>query len=265
MTSNNLSQLLLKISAGAGLFFTTFVALSEKTLSATCPTNPSSLGEMCTVSPERYVITVYEMGLCTSDPLIGTNFDATTCSPTLTSSEGITADIAGTTATLSGGTDIRPASDEYEYAYIKMSNSFGLRGSYELNDTTYYSDRDGGPLIIGPAKNFTDVLYNFEGGSSCAGTPSYSTSETLSGGVMTARITDSSYVTSTSCGSSTRIVGSFKPTDASQLTILDSTSGLEVQFTTTGISLSIIPDSSTGGTTLNGFGGGPFQPQFDKF
>ena len=265
MTSNNLDKLLLKISAGAGLCFTTFVSLPEKTWSATCPTNPSSLASMCTVTPERYEITVYEMGLCTSDPLSGTNFDATTCSATLTSSEGISADIAGTTATLSGGTDVRPPSAEYEYAYIKMSNSFGLRGSYELNDTTYYSDIDGGPITTAPAKNFTDVLYNFEGGSSCTGTPSYSTTETLSGGVMTARITDSSYVTSTSCGSSTRVVGSFKPTDSSQLTILDSTSGLEVQFTTTGISLSIIPDSSTGGTTLNGFGGGPFQPQFEKF
>jgi len=264
MTSNHLSNLFFKMSVGVGLGFTTLFALPESTRSATCADNPSNLTSSCTKTPERYVITVYEMGLCTSDPLSGTDFDATSCSATLTSTDGIEADIAGTTATLSGGTDVRPASADYEYAYIKMSNSFGLRGSYQLNDTTYYSTSTGGTSTSGSASNFTSTLYNFDGGSSCSGTPIYSTSESLSGGVMKARITDSTYVTSSSCGSSTRVVGSFKPTDTTLLTINDSTKGLEVQFTTTGISLTVIPDSSTG-TTVDSFDGGPFQPQFEKY
>ena len=264
MTSLNLSNLALKISAGLGLCFTTLVLLPERTLSATCASNPSSLTSSCTVTPERYVITVYEMGLCTSDPLSGTNFDATSCSATLTSANGISADIAGTTATLTGGKDVRPTSASYQYAYIKMSNSFGLRGSYELNDTTYYSTSTGGATTSGSSTNFTSELYDFNGGTTCSGSPAYSTSETLSAGVMKARITDSSYATSTSCGSSTRVVGSFKPDDTSLLTISDSTSGLEVQFTTTGISLTVIPDQETG-TTVSSFDGGPFQPQFVKY
>ena len=264
MTSNHLSNLFLKISAGIGLCFTTFVAFPETIRSATCDENPSNLTSSCTKTPERYVITVYEMGLCTSDPLTGTDFDGSNCSATLTSVDGISADIAGTTAALSGGTDVRPGSAAYEYAYIKMSNSFGLRGSYQLNDTTYYSTDSGSATTSGSAENFTSTLYNFGGGSSCAGTPTYSTSESLSGGVMKARITDSSYVTSTSCGSSTRIVGSFKPTDTTLLTINDNTKGLEVQFTTTGISLTVIPDQETG-TTVDSFDGGPFQPQFEKY
>ena len=264
MTSNHLSNFLLKTSAVVGIGFTTLIALPEPSKAATCDENPSNLTSSCTKTPERYVITVYEMGLCTSDPLSGTDFDGSSCSATLTSTDGISADIAGTTASLSGGTDVRPSSAAYEYAYIKMSNSFGLRGSYELNDITYYSNGTGGASTTGSATNFTSTLYNFGGGSSCSGTPTYSTSETLSAGVMKARITDSSYVTSTSCGASTRVVGSFKPSDTTLLTIDDSTEGLEVQFTTTGISLTVIPDQTTG-TTVDSFDGGPFQPQFEKY
>ena len=264
MTSNHLSHLLLKISTGLGLCFTTLVALPEMTWAATCNDNPSSLSTSCTKTPERYVITVYEMGLCKSDPLSGTDFNGSSCSATLTSTDGISVDIAGNTATLSGGTDVRPASAAYEYAYIKMSNSFGLRGSYQLNDTTYYSTSSGGASSSGSSTNFTSTLYDFDGGGTCTGSPSYSTSESLSGGVMKARIATGSYVTSTSCGSSTRVVGSFKPTDTTLLTITDSTKGLEVQFTTTGISLTVIPDSDTG-STVSSFDGGPFQPQFDKY
>ena len=264
MTTNSFRNLLLKISTGVGLSFIALLALPETIRAATCDDNPSSLSTSCTKTPERYVITVYEMGLCTSDPLSSTNFDDTSCSATLTSSDGISVDIAGATATLSGGTDIRPASAAYEYAYIKMSNSFGLRGSYQLNDTTYYSTSSGGASTSGSATNFTSTLYDFDGGGTCTGSPSYSTSESLSDGVMKARIANDSYVTSTSCGSSTRVVGSFKPTDTTLLTIAESTKGLEVKFTTTGISLTVIPDSETG-TTVDSFDGGPFQPQFDKY
>ncbi len=264
MTTYSFRNLLLKISTGVGLCFTIFIALPEPTKAATCAENPSSLSTSCTKTPERYVIKVYEMGLCTSDPLSGTNFDGSSCSATLTSSDGISVDIAGATATLSGGTNKRPALAAYEYAYVKMSNSFGLRGSYQLNNLTYYSTSSGGSSTSGSATNFTSTLYDFDGGGTCTDSPSYSTSESLSGGTMKARIADSSYTTSTSCGSSTRVVGSFKPTDTDVLTMTSSTKGLEVSFTTTGISLTVIPDSDTG-TTVSSFDGGPFQPQFEKF
>ncbi len=264
MAANSFRNLLLKASTGVGFCFAIFMAFTEPARSATCADNPSSLSTSCTVTPERYVITVYEMGLCTSDPLSGTNFDGSSCSATLTSADGISVDIAGATATLSGGTDVRPASAAYEYAYVKMSNSFGLRGSYQLNNTTYYSTSSGGSTTSGSSTNFTSTLYDFDGGGTCTGSPSYSASESLSGGTMKARLADSSYTTSTSCGGSTRVVGSFKPTTTDTLTITESTKGLQVSFTTTGIALTVIPDSETGATVAS-FDGGPFQPQFEKF
>lgn len=265
MSSTNLRNLLLKVSAGLGLCFSTLVAFPDTTLADTCDDNPASLLTSCTVTPERYSITVYEMALCTSDPLSGTDFDGSSCIATLSSTEGITVDIAGTTAGLDGGEAVRPPSAAYTYAYIKMSNAFGLRGSYELNNITYYSTDTGGASETGSATDFTSDLYDFDGGATCTATPTYSLSKALSGGTMKARITDSTYTTSTTCGTtaSTRVVGTFQPTDDATLTIDETIKGLEVQFVTSGISLTVIPDQLRG-TTVDSFDGGPFEPQFER-
>ena len=265
MASHHLRNLLLKISTGLGLCFTTFVVVPETVNAAVCGDNPSSLSSECYSTPERYVIKVYEMGLCSSDPLSSSDFDGTTCNATLTSADGIEVDIAGTTASLDGGTSTRPANGTYEYAYIKMANTFGLRGSYELNSTTYYSTSSGGADTSGTAANYTENLYNFAGGSSCSGTPEYTASETLTGGVMKARLADTSYVTSTSCGASERLVGTFKPNTA--ITIEASSTGLQVEMTTTNSGMTVIPVSSgsNAGIVVDGFGGGPFQPVFEVY
>ena len=99
----------------------------------------------CTLSPEKYELTIYEMGLCTSHPITGTSgslvYDKSSCISTMISSSGITVDLAGGNALASLPAGERPPSNSYGYAYILISNNFTLKGSYTLSDgtTTYYS------------------------------------------------------------------------------------------------------------------------------
>ena len=204
------------------------------------------------------------MGLCTSDPLSGTDFSGSTCTATLSSSSGIEVDIAGTTASLSGGTSSRPPNGTYTYAYIKMANTFGLRGSYKLNNTTYYSTSSGGVAQSGSAANWTESLYDFNGGDSCSGSPEYSASETLSGGVMKARLSNTSFVTSSACSGAnkaSRLVGTFAPN--TPITIADTTNGLQVEMTVTNSGMTVIPNNA--GDEVSALSSGPFAPVFETY
>ena len=84
---NLISKNFLKTLSGLGFCFIASLLSSTNKVSANaCPTNPSSSyfnsNGSCYITPDVYKITVYEMGLCTSDPLGGTtvaeNGDVTT-------------------------------------------------------------------------------------------------------------------------------------------------------------------------------------------
>ena len=68
------------------------------------------------------------------------------------------------------------------------------------------------------------------------------------------------YVGDSSCGSSTRLFGSFAP--SSPVVIADTSQGLEVTFTITNRGMTIIPDGAGG---MQGFAGGPFSPSFSVY
>lgn len=271
MVSCSLRKSLLKIAAGVSICSATFVVVPTAAKAAECPDSGtvselSAYTDGCYHTPTRYVVKVYEMGLCTSDPLSGTDYDGSSCTATLSSTGGSEVNLAGgATATLSG-TSSRPPVGTYEYAYIKIANTFGLKGSYKLGSTTYCSAA-GGSIDSSsgctPA-NWTETLLEFSGdGCSSASADDFKASESLSGGTMKARLVDDdSYVTSTSCGGATNptlLVGSFKPTTA--INIAETTGGLEVSFKVTKSGMTIIPGGA-GSTTVVGIGGGPFQPSF---
>ena len=148
-----------RISAALGFCFLTSLFSSPNQASANttvCPTNPSSdyfdTNGSCFITPDVYKVTIYEMGLCLSDPLEGTYhnssgqtftdnvIDESTCSPTYKNSNGLLVNLAEDgSQTLTGGTDIRPSAGSYPHAYVKIKNVFGLKGSYILGGTTYYS------------------------------------------------------------------------------------------------------------------------------
>ena len=116
MTSKISFNHYLKVLAGSFFCGVALVVLPSTIKAATCTSNPARLSTSCTITPERYVITIYEMGLCTSDPLSSTNLDTSSCISTLVSADGISGDIAGATLPLNDG--VSPQSGTYNYAYV---------------------------------------------------------------------------------------------------------------------------------------------------
>ena len=227
---------------------------------------------MCYGTPDRYEITIYEMGLCTSAPITTTTSTNdtvdtdTNCTATTTTSW--TGDLAGSaTFDMSGGT--RPAAGVYTHAYIVLGNTFGLKGTYALTDggsttTTYYSNGDASGSTnvdsttgTATAVNFTETLTSF-GGGSCAYYGSEDFTTGTNPGTMTAVITNASKVVQTSCGSGVkRIVGQFEPDTA--FTISDSVTGMTVTFTVTNSGMSVI---GSGSEAIDQLGSGPFKARF---
>ena len=102
----------------------------------------------CLMTPEKFELTMYEMGLCTSDPISGSAgskvWDKSSCVTTMIDSSGVTIDLApgsssSKTASLPSS-ETRPPSGTYTHAFVLLSNEFGLKGSYTFADgTRYYS------------------------------------------------------------------------------------------------------------------------------
>lgn len=93
------------------------------------------LGDHCFTQPTYYGITVYEMGVCTSNPTAPTTTSKvgiTSCHAILTSTAGTLVEIKnGVTSALSG-TITRPPNGTYTYGYIRLNNTFLIRGSVDF-------------------------------------------------------------------------------------------------------------------------------------
>ena len=270
----------IKLATGFGLFFSLYtIASNEKVHANACASNPNNLTSDCYITPSTYKIRVYEMGLCTSDPLAGINtttgntsnnsIDESSCTKTFQSANGSLVDLSGSTSQTLTGTNFRPPSGTYPHAYIKIKNTFGLKGSYTINSQTYYSKNDGTPGALGTYSEFDENLLDFNGGPTCSSSPelgAYETFTTGSTGTMKASLAQVSggnlgtYTADSSCGSSTHLFGAFSPT--SPVVITDNTQGLEVSFTITDSGMTVIPNGSGG---IQTFAGGPFRPSFTVF
>ena len=133
---NNLTKNLLKISAGFGIcILGAFTNSNSQVKANTCADNPNSLSAACYITPATYKIRVYEMGLCTSDPLAGTYInsedeittdnliDESSCTATFKSTSGSLVDLSGDSSQALTGTNFRPSSGLYPSAYIKIKNT----------------------------------------------------------------------------------------------------------------------------------------------
>ena len=283
---NNLTKNLLKISAGFGIcILGAFTNSNSQVKANTCADNPNSLSAACYITPATYKIRVYEMGLCTSDPLAGTYInsedeittdnliDESSCTATFKSTSGSLVDLSGNSSQDLTGTNFRPSSGVYPSAYIKIKNTFTLKGSYQINGTTYYSKANGAKDTTA-ANNveWDEDLKDFDNGNACNGIEAdrlVAGSETFTSGVtgtMKALLAtangDGTYtgVTKANCATSTRLYGVFAPT--SPVTITDETQGLEVTFSITNRGMTIIPDGSGG---MYRFSSGPFSPAFETY
>ena len=215
----------------------------------------------CKGTPDKYEIVIYEMGLCTADPLSSSGFDNSSCTATFESAGGTVADLsAGATVSLgsSGSGSSRPADGTYTHAYIILANTFGLNITYTLGATTWVSTASAGAASSGTAADFTENLTTF-GDPSGPCTPT--ANESVGGGTLKAIVTDSTLTQSGSCTGISRIVGSFQPT--SPIEIDPTVTGLNVTFSVTNNGATIMGDQPDGsGTNVGGFGGGPFSPSF---
>ena len=234
--------------------------------------------DYCTDTPERFEITIHELGLCTSQPIqTGSprTFSKNDCVVTMTST-GVTADLANSTVNLPEMNG-RPPSNTYTHAYIVLTNTFGLRGSVTIKDGSggdvkycsmaaknNFGGNSTGPTTIGnfcTAEDHTEVLDTFEDEG---GFEAYFPAEAMDGGgKVSALLTaaDTNLTTATAKSEAKRLIGVFETNSGSPVEITDATNGLEMQLTVTDIGYGI---TFTNGEPVY-FGSMPFKPIFTTF
>ena len=251
-----------------------------------CEANLGDSFSSCYITPETYKTRIYEMGLCTSDPLAGTyedgenvvtdnTIDESNCTPVLQSESGSLVNISPGEAQSLAGENIRPPVGTYPYAYIKLSNTLGLKGKQKVNDVTYYSSSDGtGTTNSANYVEWDEKIIDFEKGPECeplAENRVMAVSDTFNTGIkgtmkaVLSHLSNGKYVgtTQADCGDSTRIFGSFAPTNP--IIISSETQGLQVTFTIRDKGLSVIGGTTNGKAVVSRFSSGPFVPGFETF
>ena len=243
--------------------------------------------QFCSDTPDRFEMTIYELGLCTSAPFTSAsqtfNRDTGNCSITMTSS-GTVADIASSTVSLPSMTG-RPTTNEYQYAYIIIKNTFGLRGSIKIDNgsggtSQYCSDGDGMATTAAASCNALNHLEELDdfGDSEEAvedqeiGFSAYfpvsagsgpGGSELMSGGGgVTALLVKDDLTTSSNRTETTKLIGLFSTNPSNKVNITDTTNGLEMQLQVTDIGYGI--EFQNNGEP-NDFGSMPFKPIFNTF
>ena len=223
----------------------------------------------CAGTPDRFELNIYEMGLCTSNPITGSPkaFSKTNCVESMVTASGVTADLAGTTVDLPSASS-RPENNTYTYAYIIIKNTFGLRGSLKISDGSggifkYCSQSDGsssGATTSCTPVNHTETLSTFANTFS----PDFGPAAMPSGGgEVSALLTDSSLIRANSESGVERLVAVFATNSGSPVVINDSVSGLEVELQVTDGGYGIEFDSNSG--EVIDFGSMPFKPIFTTY
>jgi len=284
----NLLKNINSIAIGFGLFgFTAFPDIAKANTPQKCTTaigakvdgkytkTAAQIGNamtFCTDTPERFEITIHELGLCTAQPIqAGTprTFSKDNCVVTMTST-GVTADLASNVVSLPS-MDGRPQSNTYSHAYIIITNTFGLRGSVTIKngagaDVKYCSATNGDSTAgtttgsFCTAQDHTETLDDFGDG----GFSAYFAPEAMDGGgKVSALLTaaDANLTTATNAGEVKRLIGVFETNSGSPVVISDSTNGLEMQLTVTDIGYGI---QFQNGEPVD-FGSMPFKPVFATF
>jgi len=92
-------------------------------------------GDHCFTEPTYYGITVYEMGLCKgapTPPTITTVADTAACEVVFSSAAGALVEVQNGTTSEPAGTFTRPANGTYTHAYMRLNNTFLIKGSVDF-------------------------------------------------------------------------------------------------------------------------------------
>jgi len=221
----------------------------------------NSTNRYCLGSPDRFEIVIYEMGLCTQNPISGTPkaFSKENCEVTMVSAAGSTADLAGNTVQLPSAAT-RPANATYTHAYISILNEIGLRGSISLNGSVYCSTNSGGVNSSAgcSAVDHTEEIDSFNESFEA----DFGPENMPSGGKVAAILTDSVLTRATNANSVTRLIGVFEANSGSPVVINDGVSGVEVELQVSDGGYGIMFDGSG---VPEDFGSAPFKPVFTTF
>ena len=211
----------------------------------------------CSITPEKYEIVLYEMGLCTgsSSPISSGSLDRTNCVATFSDLNGQAVDLAGSASiTLGAAASTAPTPNTYTWGYMVMANTFGLKGSITTASNTWRSTSNSTASSTATSNSeFTESLTNF-GSGGCTS----SASANMGLGTMSAILAGSNLTEDTSCSNISRLVGAFSPTTS--YVISPSTTAVKITFNvsagTNKGGMSVIPSNNGG---VSQFGSGPFQ------
>ena len=270
----------------------TILSHSNHVKAEACPSSdtissPSAFGSSvgaCYGTPEEYGVTIYKMGLCTTNPkptAVGSAPDTSSCSFNFEKDDGVgeaASFAAGGEVDLSEAYSSRPDVGEYEFAYIEIKNSFDIKAKYgplgDAANTTYFTNGTFGaagtvtgasttPTASDGYATTTAPLNTFFGDSGeeiCSATAE----ESVSGGTIRAYLLDSSGTliaddsSATSCSGVTKLLGIMQLD--TKVNVTSSTSSIKTTFKVTDNGTTVIYDNASDGIL---FDSGPFSVSFE--
>ncbi len=238
-------------------------------------------GGFCRSTPDQYGVTVFKMGFCEKNPgnptgssiLEGTKPDYSSCTWAFESASGEVADFsAGGSVDLSKAASSAPAAGVYPHAVMLISKDFRIKGKYgPVAGKTYYTTSrfEESSTNISDYDVTTAPLKSFDGPSICTATTE---NNVVAGGTISAYLLDStgtmlvsdSSDTGAPCTGMEKLLGVMNM--SSDLTISDTTSGLEMTFIVTNNGMSVMANGVEGEPPSEIImDSGPFSVTFETF
>jgi len=244
----------------------------------------ATTGGSCYGTPEEYGVTIYKMGLCSSNPApsVGSAPDTSSCSFNFEKDDGI-----GEPASFESGGEVdlseeyssRPDVGEYEFAYIEIKNIFDIKASYgpigDADRTTYFTNgtlSEAGTVTgASTTPTSTDGYVTTEaplttfgfldgGGQICEATGE----ESVTGGTIRAYLLDSSDTliaddsSATECSGVTKLLGVMQLD--TKVNITAATTSVKTIFKVENNGTSVVYDDVADGIR---FDSGPFSVSFE--
>ena len=237
----------------------------------------------CYGTPEEYGVTIFRMGLCTSDPSptsAGSAPDTSSCTFTFSKDDGVgeaASFAAGGVVELSESYSSAPEIGSYPYAVIEIKNSFDVKAKYgplgDAENTTYFTNGTFGEAgtVTGSSANPPsskykattaplNTFYGDEGQDVCSATAS----EAVNGGTISAYLLNSAGNlvadddSIPECSGVAKLFGVMALN--TDVNITRNTTALQATFTVTDNGTTVIYDDEADGLL---FDSGPFSVSFE--
>ena len=256
---------------------TSFAVTAEDSGPCSTGTNLfSTTATACRFTPQTYKASVYEMGLCSVNPMAGASLDKSTCTTVFTATDQTNDsehDFALGDAVLAG-VSTRPANGTYQFPYIILSNVFTIKAQFtKADNTTFYVHNDGGGGSCGtadttsPAQECTSTLNQFAQNNVCDGEylDAPVSIGTINGYLMQNSTLDKrdgvGETASNVCSNVDRLVGVINMN--TPIVISPATISFKFIFNVTGYGAQMFTNTAPGNNPNGGGGSGPFSGFFE--